>query len=202
MIINNNLCNNEIPKKTQVYINCSGKSGSQTLLNTLKQYYKCLHCHGNWYFQNKIIKNTDINLYDCIKKSMEHYEDVYVIDSYRTPFERAISASFQNNPDTTLENFNYNLIINENYDCFDETIVNFDLEKLEYFDFEKKYMEIKYKNLHIIKIRFSDIHNWDKILSNIFKRNINIITNNLSSVKYYYNNYKNLLHLWTFKTPN
>ena len=167
----NNLSNNEINdllNKIQVYVNCGGKTGSRTLLNTLDQYYKCLHCHGNFNFQNFILKNANINLYNCIKNSMEHYDDVYVIDSYRTPIERAISSSFENNPETTMENFNYKLLINENYDCFDETIFNLNLEKPKYFDFEKKYIVIRYKNLHIIKIRFADINDWDKILSKIF----------------------------------
>ena len=43
------------PSKIQVYINCGGKSGSKTLEKTLSQYYRCLHTHGNFYFQQFIL---------------------------------------------------------------------------------------------------------------------------------------------------
>jgi hypothetical protein len=177
------------PSKINVYINCSGKSGSKTLEKTLSKYYTCLHTHGNFYFQKHIVKNPNLDLYDCMRESMKNNEIVYVIDSYRTPFERAFSSSFQNNKKTTVENFNYNLLIGENYSCIDETLYNFNLDFPTSFDFEKKYLLIKYENLHIIKIRFSDINEWGNILSEIFNREIIIEPENLSKNKEYYNNY-------------
>ena len=45
-------------------------------------------------------------------------------------------------------------------------------------------------NIHFIKLRFTDIDIWDKILSNIFKMNVNIIPDNISENKDYKNVYK------------
>jgi hypothetical protein len=173
----------------EVYINCSGKSGSKTLEKTLSKYYKCLHTHGNYYF-SKYISKDNINLYDCVKESMKMHKNVYIIDSYRTPFERAFSSSFQNNKNTTVENFNNNLIIGENYSCIDETLYEFNLNLPDEFDFEKKYIEIIHENLHIIKLRLNDINDWGNILSNIFCKEIIIESENLSKDKIYYDNYK------------
>jgi hypothetical protein len=181
------------PLKIKVYINCCGKSGSKTLEKTLSRYYTCLHTHGNFYFQRFVVKSDKLNLYDCIKESMKQNETVYVIDSYRTPLERAFSSSFQNNKKTTVENFNYNLLIGENYSCLDETLYEFKIDFPKIFDFEKKYLLIKYENLNIIKLRFSDINEWDKILSEIFNREIILEPDNLSKNKEYYNNYNHFL---------
>lgn len=179
--------------KIQVYINCSGKSGSKTLEKTLSKHYNCLHTHGNFYFQKHVVKNNDINLYDCIKESMKYYDNVYVIDSYRTPLERAFSSSFQNNKKTTVENFNYNLLIGENYSCIDETLYAFNLDFPTSFDFEKKYLHIKYENLNIIKLRLTDINEWGNILSEIFNREILIESENMSRDKGYYKNYTHFI---------
>ncbi len=180
------------PTETIVYINCCGKSGSTTLFNTFSKYYTSLQTHGDKNFKQRMNDN-EICLYDCIKTSMKHNENVYIIDSYRTPFERAISATFENNSDTSLNNFNYDNLILENYNCFDETLYAFGLELPNSFDFEKKHIYIKHNNLHIIKLRFSDINYWDKILSNIFNHEILLTASNLSIDKTYYDNYINVL---------
>ena len=182
------------PSKIQVYINCGGKSGSKTLEKTLSQYYRCLHTHGNFYFQQYVLKNNSKTLYDCIQESMNSFKKVFVIDVYRTPLERAISSCFQNKPNTTIEDFNYNLLIGENYSCMEEILFELNLPRIHKFDFEKKYNLIKHKNLHIIKIRFQDINEWDQILSNIFKQEILIIPDNLSINKSYYEKYKYVLN--------
>jgi hypothetical protein len=181
------------PTNTQVYINCGGKSGSKTLEKTLSQHFKCVHTHGNFYFQKHVLKNDKYMLYDAIKQSMAHFDQVYIIDSYRQPIERAISSCFQNKPKTTLDTFNYNLLIGENYSCLEETLYEFGIKSIHKFDFKKKYFLTKYKNVNIIKIRFSDINEWGKILSNIFNMPITMCPDNLSHNKSYYENYLNVL---------
>lgn len=180
-------------KNTQVYINCGGKSGSKTLEKTLSQYFTCVHTHGNYYFQKYVTKNMNYTLYDAIKTSMNHFDQVYVIDSYRQPVERAISSSFQNKPNTILDTFNYNLLIGENYSCLEETLYELGIKSTHKFDFEKKYFLTKYKNVNIIKIRFSDIKDWGTILSKIFNMPITMCPDNLSINKSYYDNYLNVL---------
>ena len=181
------------PTNTQIYINCGGKSGSKTLEKTLSQYFKCVHTHGNFYFQQQVTKNKNYTLYDAIRQSMDHFDQVYVIDSYRQPIERSVSSCFQNKPNTTLDTFNYNLLIGENYSCLEETLYEFGIKSMHKFDFNKKYFLTKYKNVNIIKIRFSDISEWGAILSDIFNIPITMCPANLSKNKLYYDNYLNLL---------
>ena len=180
-------------KNTQVYINCGGKSGSKTLEKTLSQYFNCVHTHGNYYFQKHVTKNMNYTLYDAIKTSMNHFDQVYVIDSYRQPVERAISSCFQNKPNTVLDTFNYNLLIGENYSCLEETLYELGIKSVYKFDFNKKYFLTKYKNVNIIKIRFNDISDWERILSEIFNMPITMCPDNLSIDKSYYENYLNVL---------
>jgi hypothetical protein len=47
----------------------------------------------------------------------------------------------------------------------------------EKFDYEKKYIHQCVNNVHFIKLRFNDINVWDKILSEIFKKDVVIIRN-------------------------
>ena len=132
-------------------------------------------------------------LYDAIKTSMNHFDQVYVIDSYRQPVERAISSCFQNKPNTVLDTFNYNLLIGENYSCLEETLYELGIKSVYKFDFNKKYFLTKYKNVNIIKIRFNDISDWERILSEIFNMPITMCPDNLSIDKSYYENYLNVL---------
>lgn len=182
-----------------VYINCGGKSGSKTLEKTLQSHFNCLHTHGNFYFKKFVAKNDNSDLYKTISASMKIYENVYVIDSYRTPIERAVSSSFQNNKNTSTANFNYNLLIGENYSCLDEILFEYNLPLPEKFDFEKKYLHITHNNLHIIKLRLQDADSWGQILSNIFNKEIIIKKDNLSVNKLYYDKYK--LFLENLKIP-
>ena len=51
------------------------------------------------------------------------------------------------------------------------------------FDFEKRYNIAEYDNIVYIKIRFNDINDWNKILSEIFNREITIYPDNLTENK-------------------
>ena len=75
----------------QVFIYCSGKSGSSTLLNTFKMnYYQCTKLHTNIKFEWQFKKS----IFDMIDSSCEKFDKIYIIDSYRTPIERKISSFF------------------------------------------------------------------------------------------------------------
>jgi hypothetical protein len=57
------------------------------------------------------------------------------------------------------------------------------------FDFEKGYVMKEKGNIVFIKILFSDIKKWNKILSNIFNKQIIIKSQNISLHKEYANKY-------------
>lgn len=87
----------------------------------------------------------------------------------------------------TKAHLNYN----DYYHSSDELFRHFNIsETFTNFDFDKKYGTYKHENMVFIKLRFCDISDWDKILSDIFGEKITIFPDNLSEHKEYYELYK------------
>jgi len=179
-----------------VFVFCGGKCGGTTISETFNRNgYNSIHlhdfnCNG---FNNP---NTDItNIYDILENSCKKYKNVLIIDSYRTPIERKISSFFEC-INTHLPNYK-NLSIKEIIDFFNNQLLNkienyhsinnilnyFNISLFKNFDFKKGYNLHKHNNMIFIKILFKDIKNWDKILSEIVKKNILIYPKNLTSNK-------------------
>ena len=79
-----------------VFVYCCAKSGSSTLRATFNENgYNAIQCHSNIEFKKKY--NATCSIFDVIENSMNKYEQIYIIDSYRTPIERKLSSFFQNN---------------------------------------------------------------------------------------------------------
>jgi hypothetical protein len=79
----------------------------------------------------------------------------------------------------------------EYYHPIDELFRHFDIsETFTDFDFDKKYGMYQHENMVFIKLRFCDINNWGKILSEIFGKKITLFSDNLSEHKEYYELYK------------
>lgn len=176
-----------------VIIYCGGKCGSMSLARTFHNArYNVIHTHG---------KNTTLSSYKNgtrVTKRYSHSDElftfiknqknkVYIIDSYRDPIERKVSSFFYNNR-------KYRNISNpplkemfekvskeiEEYHPLNEVFEHFGIEPFKQFDFEKGYNITTIGNVVLIKIRFKDISSWEKILSEIFKKRISIIPDNLS----------------------
>ena len=64
------------------------------------------------------------------------------------------------------------------------------------FDFDNKFNITEKDNMIFIKILFSDIDNWDNILSKIFNKNIIIYPENLTKNKHYLNLYNEFKELY------
>lgn len=189
-------------KNIQVFIYCGGKCGSMTLYRTLSQYFSTGHFHNQETF--KVHYNIDnYTLFDIIDYNSKLYNDIYIIDSYRTPIERKM-AGFFNNINVICPNYksekteNLIKIFNgiyiygiEEYHPLDEIMSYYDVEPFKTFDFNNKYNITTKNNIHFIKIRFNDTDNWDEILRHIFKKQINILSENLSADKTYSNEYIN-----------
>ena len=197
--------------QTQVYVYCSGKCGGSTLKNTLKDHFNSIHLHSNYCFTEDLKYN--FSAFECIEQSMKNFEEIYIIDSYRLPIERAISAFFQNitihvpdyenkSVEDLIKIFNENYIMHENYNSLDEIYTYFNIMIPDKFNFDAKYNHTKYKNVNIIKLRFNDINNWSSILSNIFNKDITILDDNLSINKSYYSLYKEFLEKYTISETN
>jgi hypothetical protein len=199
--------------KINIFLYCSGKSGSSTLYNTFKNNkYKCIHIHSNeHYLQNyKDIKKYK-SIFELIINNSNLHKNIFIIDCYRNPIERKISSFFQNLSEFIpnykdvdifflIDKFNkIYLKYLEGYQSINEIMKYFNIDIFDSFNFDKKYNLLEYKNIKFIKLRFNDISIWNKILSNIFNKNIIIYNENLSKNKNYINIYKDFKN--NYKVP-
>ena len=170
-------------KNYDVIIFCGGKCGSTSLeVSLINNGYDVIKIHS-FMHSKKVHKNDDLYNVKNIKDffDIQINDVIYIIDSYRTPIERHICAFFQN------------LIfhIKKPFNEFNEELPIFKDDK---FDFDKKYIlkELIVNNNKqlYIKLRFKEINDWDKILSQIFNKDIKMSSENLSENKPYKNTYK------------
>jgi hypothetical protein len=184
------------------FIFCSGKTGSKTLLGGIKNrfgYNSALHVHSTPHFNSGYKKHG--NLKDLIINNSKKFNKIYIIDSYREPFERGISSFFQNInkhcPDwrsMTVEGlinfFNEkNLYLLDIYHSYHESWGYFDVSTDVKFDFEKGYITREHENIVFVKTRLKEAYRWDKIFSEIFNTNISFNYENDSKNKDYYKTY-------------
>lgn len=184
-----------------VFVYCGGKCGGLTLFFTfLINDYQSIHTHSNNYYQET--SGDKYTIFDNINLSSKNYEKIYIIDSYRTPIERSISSFFQN-IELHLPNYknlsiqeimsifnNHNLYKCEDYHPMNEVLTHYNIPLFDNFNFKKGYNIVEQDNKIFIKLLFKDINNWDKILSEIFGKNIIIHNENLSENKEYNDLYK------------
>jgi hypothetical protein len=176
-----------------VIVYCGGKCGSMTLARTFHNaMYNVIHTHG---------KNTTLYSYENGRRVTKGYSNpdelftfiknqkskVYIIDSYRDPIERKVSSFFYNNrkrangsfPEVS-EMFEKVSKEIEEYHPINEVFEHLGVEPFKQFDFEKRYNIATIGNVTLIKIRFKEISSWGNILSEIFKKRIEIVSDNLS----------------------
>ena len=181
-----------------IFVCCGGKCGGTTLAYTFHQNgYKTTHLHSSKHLGN-FKSSIDVNhTFDIINASKQK-GPIYIIDSYRTPIERKISSFFNNISTLHLPNYkkcklrdiiyffnNKKLKVLEEYHSINEIMEYYNVPLFEEFDFKHGYNIVKKDNINFIKLRFNDINKWDKILSEIFKRNISIVSDNISDNKEY-----------------
>lgn len=185
---------------------CGGTTLHFTFLKIWFHNFKSIHIHNNNCFMESQRIGTDlypqtdnpISIFDCVDTNKK----TYFIDVYRNPIDRKISSYFQNlEHNRTYFNVPKNLSISEEVDFFQMNVFH-NIEDYESFSEVLSHYKIptlKYKNDYwiqekdnnvFIKLKFSNIHRWDDILSDIFKIRINIVSENLSSNKKYYKTYK------------
>ncbi len=194
-------------KKDNIIILTGGKTGGSTLTSTLNEL-NAIHIHSNEHF--KRWKQTKYsNVYDYIN----YQKSSYIITVHRPIFERKISGLFQalSEPNDYNKIFNIPKIENisldnllsffknhlldadfENYDPIEELLnyYNKDIPK-NFFNFEKKYGIIKIsENINILVLRFKDIKCWDKILSQVFNKQITLHSVNNTNDKKISNMYE------------
>jgi hypothetical protein len=189
-------------KKIKYFVFASGKTGSQTLTKSLIKKFgraSVLHVHSGAHFKEG--RKSEHSLKEVIINSSKKFDKVYVIDSYREPFERGISSFFQNidkhcpnwrsmSVDEVINFFNENkLYLLDIYHSYHESWGYFSIPIDVSFDFEKGYIIREHENIVFVKTRLKEAHRWNQIFSEVFGLGINFNYENDSSEKDYFTLY-------------
>ncbi len=193
-----------------VFVYSVPKVGSTSIVSTLRifasDYVDIIHIHDENMLE--VFGNIKgITVKELIEYNKYIGKDVYVIDVYRSPIERKISAFFEkigvyhfNNTDENINKYNIDKIIKRFNNIFpyiangDHFMDKYDIPIPEKFDFNQKCLLLNYNGIKYIKLRLKDASIWGKILSNLFKINMILIKDYESDkkiIKNVYNNFKN-----------
>lgn len=183
--INNNI---DMPL---IFIYSSPKVGSTSLVSSLRIFgsnkVSVIHIHDEKML--KVLANIEnITINEIILYNSYLGRVVYVINIYRSPIERKISAYFEkigcyhfNNEDSIVNCYDVNRVINRFNNIFphiclgDHFIDKYNINYPPKFDFSNKYLFIKQNNVNYISLRLKDSLLWGNILTNIFKFKICIV---------------------------
>lgn len=135
------------------------------LIKTISENIKIDEIHEN-YIRTNMLSNDNLNILCSL---FDKNKEALGIISYKK---------------VTFNYYEYYQSMDELFRCFNIS------ENFTKFDFDKKYGIHQHENMVFIKLRFCDINNWDKILSDIFGKEITLHSDNLTEQKEYYELYK------------
>lgn len=203
-----------ITKNKIIFIYSAPKVGSTSLVSSFRIFalnnYDIIHIHDEKMLE--ILKNiTDISINDIIRYNSSIGKIVYVIDVYRSPIERKISAFFEkicsyhfNNSAVNINQYNVERIIHRFNNIFLH-IANIDyfMDKYEIndllpdiFPYDKKYIFLEKNNIKYIKLRLKDSNEWNNILTEIFEQPICVIKDYTSDTKQIANLYQSFNEIY------
>jgi hypothetical protein len=175
-----------------IFIYTPPKVGSTTLVSSLRvslgKSYNIIHIHDE-VMLSVLTGNNDISVNNIIHYLASIGKNVYVIDVYRTPIERKMSAFFEkispyhfNNSEENIHHYSIKRISNRFNKIFphiendDHYFEKYNIENPVPFDFENKYTIQVVNGVSYIKLRLCDSNLWPGILSTIFQTDIVLIT--------------------------
>jgi len=186
--INDRLNINKNANKKLVFIYTPPKVGSTSIVSSLRIFgsamFNIIHIHDEEML--RVLSNiSGVTVNEIIQFNKYLGRDVYVIDVYRSPVERKISAFFEkvgvyhfNTSDENVNIYNFDKVINRFNKLFphiangDHFMDVYNIPLPHVFDFEKKYLLIEHNGIKYIKLRLRDSNCWSSILTNIFGLNI------------------------------
>jgi hypothetical protein len=186
--INDRLNINKNPNKKLVFIYTPPKVGSTSIVSSLRIFgsamFNIIHIHDEEML--RVLSNiSGVTVNEIIQFNKYLGRDVYVIDVYRSPVERKISAYFEkvgvyhfNTTDEKVNTYKFDKVINRFNKLFpyiangDHFMDVYDIPLPESFDFQNKYLLQEYNDIKYIKLRLKDSSSWSTILTNIFGLNI------------------------------
>ena len=190
---------NKFPHNKLVFVYSAPKVGSTSIVSSLRIFgsnkFSVIHIHDEEML--KVLGHINgISVNEIIFYNKYLGKTVYVIDVYRSPIERKISAYFEkigayhfNNTDENVNNYNLKKIISRFNKIFphiatgDHFIDNYDINIPPAFDYNKKYLLVEQNGINYIKLRLKDSAIWGPILTNIFGSRICIVKDYESSQK-------------------
>lgn len=202
---------------TLIFIYTAPKVGSTSLVSSFRIFgynnYGIIHIHDEIMLE-KLIGINDIKVNDIIKYNVQLGKKIYVIDIYRNPIERKISAFFEkigayhfNNRDEIINRYDINKVIKRFNNIFpylangdhyiDKYNINDELPQI--FPYFQKYLIIEKNGVKYIKLRLKDVDEWEGILSKIFGHKICIVKDYQSENKIIRDLFKNFLE--KYKIP-
>lgn len=192
-----------------IFIYSAPKVGSTSLVSSLRIFgidkVDTIHIHDEKMLQ--VLSNiTGITINEIILFNKYLGKDVCVINIYRSPIERKISAFFEkigsyhfNTTDKNVNTYNVAKVITRfnnifpNIDCCDHFIDKYDVNLPEHFNWDDKYLLVTNNNITYITLRLIDSQQWGAILTRIFGFNISIVKDYESTnkpIKDIYNSFK------------
>lgn len=182
-----------------IFVYCAPKVGSTSIVSSLRLFgiekVDIIHIHDEEML--KVLTNIkDITINEIILFNKYLGKNVYVINIYRSPIERKISAYFEkigsyhfNNSDKEVNNYNIHKVIYRFNNIFpwislgDHFIDRYNVKIPDRFDNNNKYILLNENGIKYITLRLKDSNEWGHILTNIFGFNIHIIKDYESSNK-------------------
>jgi hypothetical protein len=184
---------------TIIFVYSAPKVGSTSIVSSLRIFgldkVDIIHIHDEEML--KVLAHIkDITVNELILFNKYLGKNVYVINVYRSPIERKISAFFEkigayhfNNHDQNVNNYSITKVINRFNNIFpyigigDHFIDKYNIQIPECFDFNNKFLLVKENDISYITLRLKDSNEWGNILTNIFGFKICIIKDYESSKK-------------------
>lgn len=186
--INEKLNINKFPNNKLVFVYSAPKVGSTSIVSSLRIFgtdkISVIHIHDEEML--RILGSvTGVTVNEIILYNKHIGRDVYVIDIYRSPIERKISAYFEkigayhfNNRDEIVNTYSVDRVINRFNHIFphiangDHFMDKYGITMPNQFDHSKKYLLVQENGVKYIKLRLKDSVFWGSILTTIFGSNI------------------------------
>jgi len=182
---------NKFPHNKLIFVYSGPKVGSTSIVSSLRIFgpnkFSIIHIHDEEML--KVLGHINgITVNEIILYNKYIGKQVYVIDVYRSPIERKISAYFEkigayhfNNTDENVNKYNIERVINRFNKILpylalgDHFIDKYNINIPQHFDYNNKYLLVVENGISYIKLRLKDSHIWGSILTNILGHKIEII---------------------------
>jgi len=196
-------------KNKLVFVYTPPKVGSTSVVSSLRlfcsHFMDIIHIHDEEML--RVLGHiSGVTVKEIIQYNKHLGRDVYVIDIYRTPIERKMSAFFEkvgsfhfNNTDQKMNQYSVEKIITRFNNIFqhlaigDHFLDQYQLTTPSTFDWKRKYMLVKQHDILYIKLRLKDSAIWGNILSKIFGVKIAVVKDYETTnkpIKYLFNQFK------------